>query len=248
MVNYFPKDKNLKIVNNIHMKKFNILFFIVLSFTTLSSEIDILTVRGNVQFIREKVVNNVTKETKFIDNDIIKTEKNSFLRFKIYDSILTLSPHSYYQISTKTKKVKKIRANIGSLIYGHLLGTFSKEENSNNRVRIIKTTTASMGIRGTQILLHVTRNKNEYYERLRGIEHPMPTLEEITKLKSDPELFSQICCIEGIIRAATNSSQRVKMTEGQVINYNSMGSKINQYKYTKEQNLSSAHKLGLLFD
>ncbi len=230
------------------MKKIIYALSVLFSISLYCSEISIIKLKGSVHYIRNDKVSPLTKETRIENQDIIRTDDESFLRFKIHDSLITLAPKSYFQIDTSVKKAKKIQANIGNLLYCHLYGNFIKEETNKKRVRIIKTKSASLGIRGTQILLHVTRDKKEYLERMSGKTHPLPTLEELTKLTKDPNLFSQICCIDGIIRAATKASKRVRLTEGQVLNYTSMGSEVKKLQFTKEQNLGSARRLGLLFD
>lgn len=232
------------------MKKIFTLLAFFLFLPSLFASIEILAIKGDVKLIRNEQVSDLKKDTDLKKNDLIKTELKSFLRLKYYDSTITLAPGSYFKIENilKEKKEKRSAAYLGKLLYGHLYGKFIKSQTKKKPVRIIRMKTAALGIRGTQILLHVTRDSKEYAERMSGKDHPIPTLEELTTLENDSNLYSQICCIDGAIRVSTKKKKRVTMTEGQVINYKGMGAEVSEYQFTKEQNLNSARRLGLLFN
>lgn len=204
-------------------------------------QVQIIKLKGKSFVIRDKQESKLTSKSQLLVGDIIKTTKRSFVRLKVHNSILTIAPNSYLRVEQQHEK----SPSVGQLLYGHLYTKFLK---GTKGVRKIKTPTAVMGVRGTTILLHVTRDRIEYQERVAGKVHDIPTFEQLLKLTENRRAYSQICCIEGKVDVETKGKKKVSLTEGQIIHYQSTGTRYNLSKYPKESIQKTADKLGLRFE
>lgn len=218
------------------------LLFIFVSNITLASEFEIQNIKGKVELLRGKIVATITKETELKDGDIIKTNKASFLKFKVNDSVITIAPYSYYTLSNK--KDKKGDHDVGKLLFGNIQAHFLKSMKGNRK---ISSTTAALGIRGTKILLHVARSASEYTTLYNGGDIKQPNLKELRKLISSNQLFTQVCCVYGDVNAQTKSGKTQKMQKGDIINFFSTGSKLQSFKDQSAAINSSIQKLKLDF-
>lgn len=213
-----------------------------IGFNLYAEDIQIILVKGKAKVVRSDKEMELSKKTLLKDNDLIMTANKSFVRIKLNKSVVTIAPNSYYKIATA--KMNSGDVNIGTLLYGHLHALFQKDPKLK---RTIKTKSAALGIRGTTILLHVSRNQTEYRQRYKGKVHPIPTLEEVKKLNSDGSAFTQICCIEGLIEVQTNAGKKADLSEGQVMNFTAMGKNTRIKDLTRKTLLNSAKAFGFDF-
>lgn len=209
----------------------------------LSEKVSVIQVKGKVHLERAGGKSLIQKGQHLKNKDLIITEQGSFARLSVFETIITLAPGSYYEVNTKKLGPRKV--NTGKLIYGHLKAKFLNSEQYTERE--ISSSAASLGVRGTSILLHVTRDQKEYQERYRGMTHSIPSLEEIRKRLEDEELFTQICCIEGEVKAQTNANQEKVLSPGQVINFTGDGIGIKSFEFTPEAIQKTSEQFGLEF-
>lgn len=192
--------------------------------------IEIVKLKGDSFYSRDGARPiKLTKQTQLKDGDILETSPKSFLRFKINQAVLTLAPNTYFKISTQMEQ-KEGKADLGKLIYGHLHGDFKK---SKIKIRSIKTPFSSLGVRGTTILLHVSRDEKEYGKRYRGDIAPLPSLEDWNKLIRTGAGFTQICCIKGKVEAETNFGEKSSLKTGEVFAFKSNGKETKSKSYRK---------------
>ncbi len=217
------------------MKSLLFVFFLFVS-QSLFASMTIVSLRGECDLIRDTVTQELQKSSELKTGDIIKTSAKSFVKLQIHDSIITIAPNSYYKVSDE--KTDDEQTDLGTLMYGHLHASFKKNEKNK---RVIRTPTAAMGVRGTKILLHVTRDATEYRERYKGKIHPAPSMDELTALMKSNEVFSQICCITGKISVKTEGGTQQNLAAGEVLKYTSNGVKENSIKY-KTKNLERTSK------
>ncbi len=220
------------------MKILMVSLFLILTNTALAS-IKILSVRGESQYIRENISNELNTKSLLQLGDIIKTMGKSFVKIQLHESVITIAPNSYYKVSGEVNSEEG--SELGTLLYGHLHASFKK--NKDNK-RVIRTPTAAMGVRGTKILLHVARDQTEYSERYKGVVHPAPTLEELNSIVNGKNAFSQVCCITGKIAVKTNGGTQKDLDAGQVLNYTSTGKNTKFIKYNTKILEATAGKFG----
>lgn len=227
------------------MKHILTLGLLLFSINLYASQFKLLKQKGEVTVIRGEREFSLTAKTNLKKEDILATKSSSFLKFEHFDSVVTLGPNSFFKYDQRSNAKA---SSLGELLYGHLRTQFLK---NHKKTRIIKSKTAALGVRGTTILLHVTRDAKEYYERVEGKVHPAPTLSELKSLASKKDLFSQICCIEGKISVVTKAKEKLKrkviLKEGQVINYTGMGASFQRSTYSKRAIEGTANQLGLDF-
>lgn len=220
------------------MKSLLFVLFLFVS-QSLFASMTIVSLRGECDLIRDTVTQELQKSSELKTGDIIKTSEKSFVKLQIHESLITIAPNSYYKVSNE--KSDGEQSELGTLLYGHLHAYFKKNEKNK---RVIKTPTASMGVRGTKILLHVTRDATEYRERYKGKIHPAPSMDELTALMKSKEAFSQICCITGEIAVKTSGGTQQNLAAGEVLNYTSNGVKANSIKYNTKTLEGTAKKFG----
>lgn len=217
------------------------LIFVLVLFvsTSVFASMTIVSVRGACDFIRDATTQELKTSTELKTGDIIKTSEKSFVKLQLHESLITIAPNSYYKVSNE--KSDDEQSELGTLIYGHLHAYFKK--NDKNK-RVIKTPTASMGVRGTKILLHVARDASEYRERYKGKIHPAPTMDELTTLMNSDKAFSQICCITGKISVKTEGGTQKMLAAGDVLNYTATGKKTKSVKYNTKTLEGTAKRFG----
>jgi hypothetical protein len=213
-----------------------ILMSLLFSFSVTANEIKVDLIKGDVNLIRDDKTQKLEKNFSLKTGDIIQTTKKSFVRISLHKSIITIAPNSYYQVSSKQQESE---SSIGTLLYGHVHAAFEKDPKLK---RIIKTQTAALGIRGTKILLHVARDKKEYWERYKGKVHSLPKLDRLPK-----DSYSQICCIEGLIEVKTQNGTKKNLSEGQIMTFTSSGKNLSYRKQTREILLKSSKAFGFDF-
>ena len=218
--------------------RFVLLSFLLFSSSLFAADIKVLLLKGSSEFVRAGKIDKLDKGTVLKSGDLIKTSKKSFVKIKVAENIISIAPNSYFEISTKANKEE---VNVGKLLYGHLQATFRKAANVK---RTISTPYASMAIRGTKILLHVTRSVDEYYERAGGTVHALPDLKELKELMNSKATYSQICCIEGKIDVTTSGGKKQSLTEGQVLNYSSVGKNPELNSYSRQAVEGTARRFG----
>lgn len=194
----------------------------------MAQEIELASLKGKAFLVRNKAMVPLEKNTKLMDEDLIHTRRGSFVKIKVHDSTITIGPGSYYRVRSKEKD--NGADSVGQLFYGHLKATFNKKP---NHKRIIKTPNASMGIRGTEILLHVTRDEKEYAERYTGKVAAIPTMTEVKKILKTEDVFTQICCLEGEIATKVRGSKAISLKTGAVVNFKGKGSDMGSTQYTE---------------
>ncbi len=91
--------------------------------------------------------------TRFFQNDMIKTKDKSFAKIKVVDdTVISLGPNSELNFSQFEFVDKTDRKAVYSFIKGQLRGHFKNKAEEGDLT--IKTKSAAMGIRGTEILLN----------------------------------------------------------------------------------------------
>lgn len=214
----------------------------IASFSLHSAQI--LSLKGDVQLIRDQKVSTLKEADRLKEKDIIKTLEKSFVKISVASSIITIAPGSYYQIVEQSDDQKSLP--IGQLIYGHIRAKFNKLENS-QKLRSLVSPTASMGVRGTEVLFHVARDLSEYQQRSVGKFHPIPDLNELAQIMKTQNVFTQICCIEGEIIVKTKAQKSSTLAAGGVINFTATGETLKTYQYSPQVILQTAEQFGLSF-
>ncbi len=99
--------------------------------------------------------------TRFYKNDTVLTQDKSFIKLKVVDdTIMALGPNSQLNFETFQFIEKDDRKAVYNLIKGQLRGHFKVKAKDGDLT--VKTSTAAMGIRGTEIL--VTHQEVEFKE------------------------------------------------------------------------------------
>jgi len=137
--------------------------FLLISFLSLScwaDNIQVSLVRGKVKFINSsKEESIVTKGMVIESNGMIQTEAKSFVRLSFKDgSLLNIGPKSLmalnHQLSHKPKLIEMIRGQVRGMI-----NPKTKPEKGYDHKMIVKTRSASIGVRGTDFVV-IYNDKN----------------------------------------------------------------------------------------
>lgn len=150
------------------MKKMG-LWLLFLAFS-LHAEVGVLgSVSGTVVVEREGGILEGKKSMPLLEKDVIRTGKRSKAKVILNDeTAVTLSPEASFSIQeySENQQQPKVKLNIASGTLKVFTGKIAKVAPSNFR---IETPTATIGVRGTTIRIHIT------------------------------EAGSQVCCLAGAI-------------------------------------------------
>lgn len=190
-----------------------------------ADEIKVLKLIGKSFYRRGGKSIKLQRKTKLQEGDLIETSKKSFARLQYNDTIVTVAPNSYFKVTPKKNTDEN---TLGQLLYGHIYADFQK---SDIKKRKIKTTFAAMGVRGTKLLIHVTRDEKEYRERYSGKVHSLPSLAEIKKMVDAGQGFSQVCCVEGKVDVNMNNGKSKTLVTDQIVNFKTIGKQAKTKSY-----------------
>ncbi len=117
--------------------------------------------KGEVYKVSGDKKEQVQVGTRFFENDTVETSAKSFIKFKVVDdTLMALGPNSNLNFSTFKFIAKSNRKAVYNLIKGQLRGHFKTKAKEGDLT--VKTSSAAMGIRGTEIL--VTHQEVDFKE------------------------------------------------------------------------------------
>lgn len=112
----------------------------------------VLRARGNAFVVRDKQNVPLKKGDKLAEGEIVNTGKKSFAQIKITEGgMVNVGPESQVEIA----KMQDKKPRILGIIKGQIRATFTDKKTKNHKL-IVKTKSASMGVRGTDF--HVIYN------------------------------------------------------------------------------------------
>ncbi|MGZ3688274.1 MAG: FecR family protein [Bdellovibrionota bacterium] len=150
---------------------------------------------GDIELFRGSEEEPVMPHTSLIKGDILRTGKDSTLRLMTGSAVVDLAPGTTLQI---TDTGAPSRPEVLKLLYGHIRAQVSKDVERKLKLKIL-TPTTSLGVRGTEFLVHVTRNEKEFTARNRGEFSEPPSLKELPKIAGKSSLYSRVCCLDGSV-------------------------------------------------
>lgn len=167
--------------------------------------------RGEVLLIRGKKAERVTTEMALRAGDILRTGKEGSIRIVTTQARTDVAPYSTVRVGGVSEL---------GLQYGHVRVVANKQVGSITSGRKpsfrIKTPAAVMGVRGTEFLVHVMRDEKEFSERLAGHLAEPPALKALEKLGSLPELYSQVCCLDGAVEVKPARTDKLVLKAGDI--------------------------------
>ncbi len=139
------------------MRKTIILFFILSSFL-LANVGKVVAFKGKAEIIRDGKAIDVNKNTIFYKKDILTTKKNTKLQILFNDeTIITVGQNSVFKINNYIFDNLNSKAEFSMTkgVFRTITGKIGKIVPKNFK---LKTKTASIGIRGTQIVTQIDEN------------------------------------------------------------------------------------------
>jgi len=121
---------------------------------------DVIFVKGQVYKIKpgKKDPILIAENQRFNEGDTIQTGKASFIKLKmIDDTIISLGPYSKLHLELFKQKSKDDRSSVYGFLVGKIRAHFKNKAKPGDI--IIKTKSASMGVRGTKLVASLKANK-----------------------------------------------------------------------------------------
>lgn len=151
-----------------------VFIFILFSFNSLALDKDwtldpktstlIPNYMGKVKVIRGKAKveeRELEKGSKVYVNELVKTEDKTALVLELIDmTTITLGPNSEFKVEKWAFKTKNDRDAVFSVIKGQCRTLVINKAKAEEQLQV-KTPQVSMGIRGTELLVNVLKNKNK---------------------------------------------------------------------------------------
>ncbi len=119
----------------------------------------VVRVRGSVLKIHNKISESLKNGDDIYQGDLIESLEASFIKILMKDDTLfQLGPMSKFQFEKFVMKNKESRETIYNLLKGQMRGLFQKK--TKEKTLKVKTPTASLAVRGTEILADVYTVEN----------------------------------------------------------------------------------------
>ncbi len=121
---------------------------------------DVLKIRGEVLITHtgQSQGQSLKEKDQLFEGDVLKTEKNSFVRVKLLDdTILSIGPESSF-VFEKIGLESEKRDNLYNLTVGQLRAHVQKKAKEGEKI-IFKSGTVPLGVRGTEFLTSVLKGE-----------------------------------------------------------------------------------------
>ena len=101
------------------------------------------------------------KGSKIYKNDIVKTFDKSYVVIELIDlSKMTLGPNSEFKVENWSYRTKEDREADFVIMKGQLRALVISKSKKDDQLKV-KTTNASLGIRGTELMVNAIKTKNK---------------------------------------------------------------------------------------
>lgn len=128
---------------------------------------------GKIKVLRGQAIigdRELKQGSKIYNNDLLQTKENSFVVMEMVDlTTVTLGPSSDFKVSNWTYRTKNDREAEFNVLKGQWRA-FVREKSKDMDQLKIKTPVVSMGIRGTELMINVLKDKEKDLTQIALIE------------------------------------------------------------------------------
>lgn len=123
--------------------------------------------------------------SKIYNNDLVQTSEKSYLVIEMIDlTLLTLGPLTDFKVESWSYRTKNDREAIFSILKGRWRAFIKSKSKDDDQLKI-KTPLASMGVRGTELLVNVLNDKNKEITQVALIHGAIHLENSLTGKKQD---------------------------------------------------------------
>lgn len=119
---------------------------------------------GKIKVLRGQAIigdRELKQGSKVYNNDLLQTKENSFVVMEMVDlTTVTMGPSSDFKVSNWTYRTKNDREAEFNVLKGQWRAMVREKSNDMDQLKI-KTPVVSMGIRGTELMINVLKDKDK---------------------------------------------------------------------------------------